>query len=73
MSTQDTHSPMPSPDTNANKEVEEWSKGRATSLFAAAVLSGFTLVLATSYWLTRGGEHGISMKPLCYWEAIEII
>ena len=60
----------PNQDTTTNTEVEEWSKGRATSMFTAAVFSGFTLVLVTSYWLTRGGKHGISPIPLCYWEII---
>ena len=68
VSVQDTVSPTPSQDINGDKEVEEWSKDRAASLFTAAVLSGFTLVLATSYWLTRTSENGISPKPLCIWE-----
>ena len=60
----------PDQDITTNIEVEEWSKGRATSLFTAAVFSGFTLVLVTSYWLTRDGEHGLSPKPLYFWEII---
>ena len=71
MSAQCTAPTTPSHDTNASKEVEEeWSKDRAASVFTAAVLSGFTLVLAASYWLTRTSEYGMSPKPLYIWEII---
>ena len=71
MSAQCTAPSTPSHDTNASKEVEEeWSKDRAASVFTAAVLSGFTLVLAASYWLTRTSEYGMSPKPLYIWEII---
>lgn len=61
---------MVNPETSNNHDAEEWSKGRATALFVSAVLSGFTLVLATSYWLTRESQFGISLQPIYIWEII---
>ena len=46
---------------------EDYSKGRASSLFMFVVLSGITLVLALIHWLS---DLHISLVPLYAWEII---
>ena len=62
--------PNTATETTTTSEIEKWSKGRVAALIVAAVMSGVSIVLATSYLMTRDHEYGITLRPLFVWEII---